>query len=70
MSIKQEEQPCWLAVCDGCGEVMDNDELGILHHEDHAAAVQACADYDWRVQRTTNGEVVRIICPVCVDDGN
>jgi hypothetical protein len=70
MSINQEKEPCWLVVCDGCGEVMDNDELGILHHEDHAAALRACTDYDWRVERTANGEVVRITCPVCVDGSN
>lgn len=47
MALTVEQHPCWVAVCDGCGEG-DNEEYGLsFHHMTEAEARQSLTATDW-----------------------
>lgn len=67
--ITREPEPCWLVTCDACGEKLGSEEVGWLHFEKHEEAVEACANYDWRIRRDDDGLITGTICSTCAEEG-
>lgn len=62
MALKAARRPCWLAVCDRCGEGDDVDYGGCCHHANRASAVDVLVSTDWKV-----GADGTVLCPECFD---
>ena len=63
MSLKREEHPCWLVVCDHCGEGDDTEYGGSFHHQSEEGAREAAHEVEMEVSATG-----AVLCLTCIEE--
>ena len=63
MSLSECPTPCWVAVCDRCGEGDNGEDGGSFHHESKATALASVRDQDWLVS-----EDDELLCFECAEE--